>query len=171
MTRVCAWAVLLTFIVAAPALAGDVDALDAENGFREARFGTSLERLDGFELLSENGAAGTKLYIRSDESLELGDARLDGVTYGFHADELYFVAIFTSGRTNTRAVLAAFEAAYGPGADVSGDAVEFVWQGARVALHFREDPATGVGMAAFTSLPMDARIKASRNTVPANAAN
>ena len=156
-------------LLPAVAGAGDLKALDAENGFRDARFGTSLDTLDGLQLLTESGAAGTQLYIRPDESLEIGAARLDGVTYGFYRERLYFVAIFTSGQRNTEAVLARFQEAYGPGAAVAGDAVEFVWQGSRVLLHFRQDPATGVGMAALTSLPMDAQVKSASAAVPADA--
>jgi hypothetical protein len=159
MKRAFALLGMLWLLLPARALAGDVKALDAENGFRDARFGASLDALDGLELLTESGAAGTQLYIRPTESLEMGDARLDGVTYGFYRERLYFVAIFTSGRRNSEAVLARFQETYGPGAAVAGDAIEFVWQGSRVLLHFRQDPATGVGMAALTSLPMDAEVK------------
>lgn len=170
MTRVFAWMLALVALLAPPAQAGDVSALDAENGFRDARFGAPMPARAGFQLLSENGAAGTRLYVKPDEALAFGDARLDGVTYGFHSDRLYFVAIFTSGRENTRAVLEVFQAAYGPGAAIDGEANEYLWQGQRVALHFREDPSTGVGMAAFTSLSMDAQVKSTQTTVPANAA-
>ena len=67
-------------------------------------------------------------------------------------------------------MLDAFRAAYGPGAAVEGEAEEYVWHGDRVALHFREDPVTGVGMAAFTSLFMDARVKSATTTAPAEIA-
>jgi len=152
------------------ALAGDVQALDTENGFRDARFGAKREALLGLQLLTENGAAGTQLYVRPGEPLALGDARLDGVTYGFYRDQLYFVAIFTSGQQNAEAVLESFEQAYGPGTAVAGDAVEFVWQGSRVQLHFRQDPATGVGMAALTSLTLDAKVKSAGAVLPAKVA-
>jgi hypothetical protein len=152
------------------AQAGDLQALDAENGFRDARFGAKRDALLGMQLLSESGAAGTQLYVRPAESLALGDARLDGVTYGFYRDQLYYVAIFTSGAHNTQSVLESFKAAYGPGTAVPGDAVEFVWQGSRVLLHFRQDPATGVGMAALTSLTLDAKVKSAGNALPAKVA-
>ncbi|MBW2267367.1 MAG: hypothetical protein JRH16_02230 [Deltaproteobacteria bacterium] len=161
---------VLWLLLPAVARGGDVKALDTENGFRNVRFGTTLDALDGLQLLTESGAAGTQLYIRPDESLELGDARLDGVTYAFFRERLYFVTIFTSGQRNTQAVLARFRQSYGPGAAVAGNAVEFVWQGSRVLLHFREDAATGVGMAVLTSLPMDAQVKAAGAPAPADAA-
>jgi hypothetical protein len=170
MKRALALLGTLWLLLPALALAGDVEALDAENGFRGARFGARLDALDGLELLTESGAAGTQLYVRPDESLEMGDARLDGVTYGFYQKRLYFVAIFTSGRRNTEAVLARYQSNYGPGAAVAGDAIEFVWQGSRVLLHFRQDPVTGVGMAALTSLPMDAQVKSASAAIPAQLA-
>ena len=150
--------------------AGDVNALDAENGFRDAHFGARLDTMAGLQLLSESGAAGTQLYIRPDEALEIGQARLDGVTYGFYQQRLYFVALFTSGRRNSQAVLSRFQQVYGPGVAVAGDALEYVWQGRRVLLHFRQDLATGVGMAALTSLEIDAQVKSASAPVPANSA-
>lgn len=170
MNRAIALLGALWILLPAGAQAGDLKALDAENGFRDARFGAELTALPDLQLLTDGGAAGTQIYVRPDEALAIGDARLDGVTYGFFQERLYFVAIFTSGRRNAQAVLNSFQAAYGPGAAVAGEAVEFVWQGSRVMLHFRQDPATGVGMAAITSLEMDAQVKSATSAAPANAA-
>ena len=161
-----AW-VLVLMLVAGAARAAGVDALDAENGFRGARFGERLEQIAGLELLSERGAEGTRIYVRPSEPLVYGGARLDGVTYGFHEGELYFVALLTSGRANADALLAALVDAYGTGTPVPGSDAEFLWQGAKVRLHFRRDPATGMGMVGLTSLPIDARVRAERVSLPA----
>ena len=135
-------------------------------------FGTRLEALDGFQLLTESGAAGTQLYIRPDEVLEIGQARLDGVTYGFYQQRLYFVALFTSGRRDAQAALSALQAAYGPGTAIVGDVPEYVWQGQRVSLHFRQDPVTEMGMVGFTSRAIDMQMKhrSQGESLPANAA-
>ena len=162
-----ALAILLAFAGAAPA--GDVDRLDAEHGFRDARFGAPLDSFTGLELLSSNGARGTTLYVRPEEDLSFGQANLDGVTYGFYADRLYFVTLFASGEGNARAALAEIRERYGPGAVVPGDAEEFVWRGRRVSLHFRQDPMTDMSMVVITSLEMNAHVEAARVAGPAAA--
>jgi hypothetical protein len=144
-----------------------IDALDAEDGFRDARFGARVESFEGLELLSERGARGMKVYVRPTDALELGDATLDGVTYGFYHGELYFVAIFTSGSRNALAALAQLQKVYGPGARVSQDTSEYVWRGRKVVLHYRADAVTGMSMIGFTSLPIDARVQAAQPVVPA----
>ena len=150
-----------------PASAGNLSDLDADNGFGGARLGENIAGFEGLELISRHGARGTSLYTRSGAASKLGDASLDDVTYGFYRDQLYFVALFTSGRYNARAALMALQGAYGPGIAIPGDASEFVWRGDRVTLHFREDPVTEMGMVGFTSAPIDREIK--RQALPASA--
>lgn len=151
-------ALLLAFLtgVAGIAGAGDLAALDAQDGFRDARFGAAPESFEGLELLTDRGARGSSLYVRPGDELRLGEATLDGVTYGFHAGRLYFVALFTSGERNARATLAELERVYGPGVRAAGEAVEYVWRGGRVLLHYRVDPVTSMGMVSLTSLRVDA---------------
>jgi hypothetical protein len=170
MIRKLAIAAALMLGGVASAFAEGIDALDAEDGFRDARFGTRVESFEGLEIISDRGARGTKVYVRPTDALEFGAARLDGVTYGFYAQELYFVALFTSGSRNTRAVLAQLEQAYGPGTPVDGNAKEYIWQGRKVILHFREDPVTAMGMVGLTSVGIDARVKAEHVSLPAEVA-
>jgi len=160
-------AVALWLTAIAPALAGNTDALDAEDGFRGARFGERVESFEGLELLSASGARGMDVYVRPSDVLELGPARLDGVTYGFYQGELYFVALFASGRRNARAALLQLEKDYGPGTSVSEGANEYVWRGRKVLLHFRTDPVTSMSMIGITSLPIDARVQAAQDVAPA----
>ena len=94
-------------LLAASALAGDLEALDSDNGFAGASLGEPVEAFEGLELISERGARGTSLYASTGEIPRLGDARLDDVTYGFYRGRLYFLALFTSGRRNAEAALAA----------------------------------------------------------------
>jgi hypothetical protein len=137
-------------LLAGPALAGDLGALDSDNGFGGAALGEPVDGFRCLELISEHGARGTSLYARTGEMPELGGARLDDVTLGFYRGRLYFLALFTSGRHNAEAALAALQESYGPGTPVPGEASEYLWHGARVTLHFREDPVTKLGMVGFT---------------------
>jgi hypothetical protein len=162
MLRGLVLSVALGVAVCGVAAAGGTDLLDAEGGFRDARFGATFESFAGLQLLTDSGAYGSTLYTRPAEDLRFGDASLDGVTYGFYAGRLYFVTLFTSGERNGRAALAELERAYGPGARSAGDAAEYVWRGQQVLLHYRLDPVTSMGMVAATSLPMDARVLSDR---------
>jgi hypothetical protein len=160
MPRSLVLALVCQLALAAAAVAGDLEALDAQNGFRDAQFGAPFESFRGFALLSDRGARGSTLYVRPADELRFGKASLDGVTYGFYAGRLYFVTLFSSGARNGRAVLAELERAYGPGQRSASDADEYVWRGSRVLLHYRLDPATGMGMVALTGVQMDARVEA-----------
>ena len=71
-------------LLAGPALAGDLEALDSDNGFGGAALGEPVDAFQGLELISERGARGTSLYARTGEMPELGGARLDDVTLGFY---------------------------------------------------------------------------------------
>jgi hypothetical protein len=163
--------VAAALLIASPVLAGDLEALDTDNGFAGATLGEPLEAFEGLELISERGARGTSLYAASGATPELGEARLDDVTYGFYRGRLFFLALFTSGRRNGEAALAALEKHYGPGSPVRGDAAEYVWQGRRVTLHFRQDPVTKLGMVGFTDRTVQLSVPeaAGAESVPANA--
>jgi len=167
MLRTLAAVAALWLTAITPALAGSIDALDAEDGFRDSQFGARVESFEGLELLSASGARGMEVYVRPADVLELGDATLDGVTYGFYRGELYFVALFASGSRNARAALAQLEKVYGSGTKVNEDASEYVWRGRKVMLHFRADPVTGMSMIGLTSLPIDARVQAAQAVMPA----
>jgi hypothetical protein len=160
-------------LLGGPALAGDLEDLDAEAGFAGATLGQPLEAFRGLELISERSARGTRLYAATGDAPRLGDARLDDVTYGFYQGRLYFLALFTSGRSNAEAALAALRASYGPGKAVPGEASEYVWHGSRVTLHFREDPVTKLGMVGFTdrTVVLEDPGVATAETLPANAAD
>lgn len=168
MPRNVVLALMILFGVASVASGGDLGALDATNGFRDARFGAPLRAFDGLELVSEDGARGTRLYLRPADDLGFGSARLDGVTYGFYAGKLYFVTLFTSGRRNGRSALAELERRFGAGERVLGEPDEYVWRGRRVLLHYRRDPVTSLGMVALTSRPMNSRVERDLETAAAN---
>ncbi len=154
------FAVMLLCLGAPPALAADAGKLDDQNGYRGIEFGTSPDSVEGFEFVSDRGAGGTEIYTLASEPLELGDATLDAVTYGYFDDKLYFVALFTSGRGNGIKALAALEERYGKGTPVFSEAKEYVWHGRHVTLHFREDSATHMGMIGFTSVSLAAQVRA-----------
>lgn len=159
MPRRLALTLALLFATGAAADGGLAD-LDAEDGFRDARFGSAFESFSGLALLTDDGARRTTLYLRPGDDLRFGGATLDGVTYGFYAGRLYFVTLFSSGARNARETLAELERAYGPGTRVPGNALEYSWHGSRVLLHYRLDPATSMGMVTLTGLEMDARVEA-----------
>jgi hypothetical protein len=167
MLRRLAVAAALWLAAIAPALAGGLDALDAEDGFRDAHFGARVESFEGLELLSARGARGMMVYLRPTDVLQFGDAMLDSVTYGFYQSERYFVALFASGSRNARAALAHLEKAYGPGTKLSENADEYVWRGRKVTLHFRVDPVTAMSMIGLTSVPIDGRVQAAHSLLPA----
>jgi hypothetical protein len=166
MIRVLAVALCL---LASTVHAGGGGKLDRENGFRGARFGSAPADAAGMELVSGRAAGGTATWIRPSDRLRLGNAKLDAVTYGYFDDQLYFVALFTSGRGNAKKALGFLEARYGLGTPVIGESREYVWRGRNVTLHFREDPATHMVMIGYTHVPLADQVRIRMRSVASQA--
>lgn len=115
--------------------------LDDANGFRDVRFGASLDSFTGLE---EAGAlsTGRQCYTRSGDELQAGEARLSKLRYCFLDRRLWAVVLDSVGTSNSGALLDFMTETYGQGdvelgsGEGSGD--RRVWHGKSTEAVFGE---------------------------------
>lgn len=117
---------------------GTLAALDKKGGFRDARFGMTAKQIKG--LTNPKREAGLTLYTRSADSLEIGAGKAFLIRYGFKDGRLVGVFVDIKGKDNSAAILAAFQAAYGPGDQENRFVQDYKWRGEKVLMHFRNAP-------------------------------
>ena len=154
----------LALVLSSPGAAGTLGELHAEGGLVDAKLGDSIESFTGLTLIGEDEAARTETYIRRSDTFRVGGARVDGVTYSFYEGRLYFISVRMTGRKNSESVFAALEQTFGPGIETGNRPNERVWPGAKVFVLYDFDPETHRGMAAMTSVPIQARMRLDRRT-------
>ena len=126
---------------------GHVHYLDYKNGFRGVKFGSPASAISGLSLSRDQGAM--KIYVKSGDMLNIGEAQLDKILYHFVDDKFVGVSLFPKDADDGKALLQIFEIAFGSGATGkphadSGEhkqhADEFFWKGkiANARLSFTE---------------------------------
>ena len=86
------------------------------DGFGDLTWGVEVSKVDGLEKKRVTGGFdGVIEYVRSQEILEIGDAALSSIIYGFWRDRLYMVTIWTKGYSNFTALRNAVFREFGQG--------------------------------------------------------
>ena len=165
----CVFSALLLSV--APAKAGSISDLDAQNGFRNITCdapvpqGLTLEKDDGDE----------KDYARADETLKLGSAVVSHILYTFYKGQFSDAFITTKGMDNGQAALAVLIEAYGPGhrllSSGSAEAISRFWKGHQMGLLFKQDSASGDASIAFICLKVRERKMADEKGAAAKGKN
>lgn len=112
------FAVLLTLVFAGCAnatsalLMKEADPAKEPTNFRGIKWGAAINSIPGMEELP-GGEKNVKAYIRINDKMSIGDARLEHVIYFFTNGKFDGVAIKATGKENASAILATLESAYG----------------------------------------------------------
>ncbi|RPD47587.1 hypothetical protein DNI29_09015 [Hymenobacter sediminis] len=114
-----------------------IQALDEQYGFHGARFESSVNSYKGLALAEKGGD--TRFYRRPTDVKTMGEGELSSIRYGFYKGKLAMVILETKGLTNSRAVLAALVAQYGPGAQNNPYQQRFAWNGKEVTMSYDEN--------------------------------
>jgi len=103
-------------------------------GFRGIPWWTHISELPEMRLLDDTEPVG--IYVRDNDSLEIGGAKVEDIWYGFHMRKFYKVTIQFISKNNyvalERALLEAFGAGYAMGHDKS----RYFWSGMYVTNKF-----------------------------------
>jgi hypothetical protein len=156
---------LLALAVSAPGGAGGLGELHEEGGFVDAKLGDPIESFPGLKLIGTDEAARTKTYIRHSDDFRVGGVEVDGVTYSFYDGRLYFISVKMTGRENAESLFAALERTFGSGVETGTRTNEHIWPGGKVFVLYDFDPETHRGMAAMTSVPIQARMRLDRRAL------
>lgn len=111
--------------------------LDEKNGFRELKFGVSIDSVSNLNLVEDAGL--DKYYEKTNDKLTIGDFVVKSIHYGFYKGRLDLVIIKTVGYTNSKGVLAVFENQYGSGYKSNQYIEKYYWFGKTVTLTYDEN--------------------------------
>ncbi len=93
------------------ALAGGLERLDAETGFRDAHFGMTPREMGRLKLHHREGVM--EIYTRTNDTLEFAGTRLSEIRYGFRDGRLNVIWLFTDNFDSSSSLYRALSQAYG----------------------------------------------------------
>jgi len=139
-----------------------VEPADKGNSFRGVSFGTPLTKVQTLwqlEPLSDDGPQGCplKLFIRNDETKNIGGITLQEIVYYFFEGSFYAVEIFTTDGSQTEILRQAADIAFGGHPQVNKEGNSFVWLGKNASMQLNANPATGEGRALIFKNDLQAR--------------
>lgn len=108
---------------------------------------------------TEWDAEGIDHYIRPDEALRLGGARLDGIVYGFRKKQLYAIMYWVAGPPGYTALKLAVRDHYGPGTQSERGLERHIWRSADTDRMLEFDRKLNTGIFWMRSRELDARLK------------
>jgi hypothetical protein len=126
--------------------------LDKSNGFRDFHLGAALASYPDLKWVEAD--KNITYYTKPGDPMQLGEAALTALLYGFYKGKLYSIDIKTSGRTNSQKAKGALVAQYGPGFSTSEYIENRMWLGQVVCLSYKEDSLTHDARIRFLSMPM-----------------
>jgi len=112
---------------------------EAPNGFQGITWGTPLSKLTGMVVADDSGQV--KYYRRTGDPLNLGEAELKRISYGFYQGKFYSVLIEFESRANFEKAKTHLLAAYGEAARIGSGGTSYMWataDGASVNLKYSE---------------------------------
>lgn len=157
-------------LLASVALAwgGSITDLDKKNGFRDVVFGEPLPDLDKFVVVEDSGDF--KSLTRPGDKMALGASELTRLTYATWKGKLVTVSLGTEGVSDSNAMLAAFEAAYGEGRRKNRFSEKRGWLGSRVFASYDWNRFSKKGSLFLASIPMMDQMKADKEAAAQQAA-
>lgn len=117
--------------------AQNLKALDEKNGFRNLKFGMSIDSLKNSKIIESHKYQ--KYYIKTDENLKIGDFDVKAISYGFYKGHLDFILIEIVGYSNSRGIKGVFESQYGKGYQSNEYIEKYYWFGNNVSLCYDEN--------------------------------
>ena len=126
-------------------------ALDANNGFRQFRFGMDVRQYHTLKADTNLEMGGLRYYTLPGENLKVGAAELKCIAYAFYKGKLAAIFIQTTGLTNSQALCNALHAQYGTGSRSNPYLEYYFWFGKRVTLSYEQNTRTGAGLVMLLS--------------------
>ena len=123
-----------------PAPSSELRQLDDTYGFRDVKFEMPISAFHNLVLVDAAGR--TKIYRRTTDSYQVGQAQASSILYYFYKGKLITVRLTAQGDTNSRAMLEAFSDLYGPGYQANDHLEKHVWQGEKVYLGYEQNTLT-----------------------------
>ncbi len=116
------------------------------DGFREIKWGTDIHDLKGMEYLrTDPSFGGVKMYRKKGDVLEIGNAKLESIEYGFWNNKFSNLIIRTNGVSDFNGLKSAFFQKYGAGIKTNTFMEDYIWDGALTKAALNLTPITEKG--------------------------
>jgi hypothetical protein len=112
-------------------------------GFRGIQWWTHISKLPEMRFINDKDAV--KLYVREEDKLEIGEAKLQDIRYVFHNNRFTKVIIAYISDSNHEALKRTLFGAFGAGHTLGEEGSYYLWPGFRVRLILEYDKNTKVG--------------------------
>jgi hypothetical protein len=159
---------LASLLNAAAQEAGTLEALSEKYGFRDAHFESPLSAFKDLVLVSPGNPS--KGYYRRNDSKKIGGAHVSNIYYSFYKGKLAAVLISTKGIENSRALLDALKAQYGPGEQANERIEDYEWLANRVKMTYKQNVITDDATVVLMSTHMLYQQKADKEAAAKSAA-
>lgn len=110
------------------------------DGFRDIKWGTDISTLKDMEAMPDHPRYGDiKNYRRKGNSLEIGDARLENISYGFWQGKLLGVRLVANEYPNCSRLKDSTMAKFGSGSKTNPYMEKYIWYGKVAKMMFEYD--------------------------------
>jgi len=121
------------------------------DGFRGIKWGTEITQLP--DLVIDKGAGDLKWYRRKSDKLEIGDANVDYIVYGFYKNEFLSVLIGYKGFRNFTELKSILFHQYGEGRKLGQSLEQYWWLGSNVSIKLEFGEVSEVGQIWYNYRP------------------
>ena len=112
-------------------------------GFRGIEWWTHISKLPEIKLLDDKDVV--RLYVRDEDPLEIGNAKLQDIWYVFVNDRFSKVIITYTSDSNHEALKRTLFGAFGAGHPLTAEGWQHYWLGLRVRIIMEYDQASSLG--------------------------
>lgn len=126
------------------------------DGFRGIKWSTFNTQVPNLKLIKEEG--NFKEYIKTDDSMQIGKAKLEKITYRFYKDQFESVLVETKGKENFENLKIVTIERFGEGKKI--DENEYLWEGQVTTIYLKYQQVEEKGILKMISEEMKKKIEA-----------
>ena len=140
MKKIAYCLVFLTFCMVAVtcAFAGQ----DSPDGFRDILWGTDIKDLTDMTPVA-NSQEGERFYTRKNEPLQMENAAIESVRYGFYKDKFFMGFVEFKSRANFVLIKEQLERRFGTAPGSSADRLVWDWPKVKIILYYDQRKESG----------------------------
>lgn len=130
-----------------------------ESGFRGMQWGSNIQQTQNMTHFAEEGD--TKFYVREGEPLQMEDAAIQEIVYGFHKDRFFNVTVYYKDQQNFAKIKEITSRAKGKPCQPDPNINKYVWDDSDLTylLDFNENSGSGKLFAFFKPIQLEAELK------------
>jgi hypothetical protein len=133
------------------------------DGFRDLAWGSELSDIAGMvKTETDTGLTGVVEFVRPDDVLRIGEAKLKSIIYSFWQDQLYTVTIWTQNKSNYNALRRAVFERFGEGSQGNASIERYIWSDRLTDRMLEYIKETEYGLLWMRSRDLDRKLKLSK---------